>query len=59
MPTQDMILGTYYLSQEFKDENGEGVIFSSIDEAIKSYELKKVSPHAIIGISTSAFPSKK
>lgn len=59
VPTQDMILGTYYLSQEFKDEVGEGVIFSSIDEAIKAYELKKVSPHAIIGISTSAFPAKK
>ncbi len=59
VPTQDMILGSYYLSQEFKDEQGEGVIFGSIAEAIKAYDLKKVSPHAVIGIPTSAFAQKK
>ncbi len=59
VPTQDMILGTYYLSQEFIGEPGQGIIFSNIEEAIRAYELKKVSPHAIIGISTSAFKDKK
>lgn len=59
VPTQDMILGSYYLSQEFKNEKGEGVIFSSISEALRAYEVGKVSIHAIIGINTAAFSEKK
>jgi DNA-directed RNA polymerase subunit beta' len=57
-PTQDMILGVYYLTQERKKALGEGGIFASADEVIRAYELRQAHPHAIIGISTSAYGQK-
>lgn len=58
-PTQDMVLGNYYLTIEEKNQIGEGMIFSSIDEAKSVYQLKKVHAHSIVGIPTSVFPEKK
>ena len=58
VPTQDMILGCYYLSQEEKGCLGEGVIFNSIDEVYSAYNQKAVYIHAIVGINTKAFKDK-
>lgn len=58
-PTQDMVLGNYYLTMEKKGEKGEGVLFSSVNEAKLVYQLKKVHLHSIVGIPTSVFPKKK
>lgn len=57
-PTQDMILGIYYLTGESKEALGTGSLFSSFDEAFNAYQLKKVQLHALIGISTDCFPEK-
>ena len=38
VPTQDMILGTYYLTFARDDEPGAGKVFSSVDEAKLAYE---------------------
>ncbi|MGL4647698.1 MAG: DNA-directed RNA polymerase subunit beta' [Mycoplasmoidaceae bacterium] len=57
-PTQDMVLGNYYLTMEVKNKIGEGIIFGSVDELIKAYQLNKVHVHSIIGISTKCFPEK-
>ena len=38
VPTQDMILGTYYLTFVRNDEPGAGKIFSSVDEAMLAYD---------------------
>ena len=38
VPTQDMILGTYYLTFVRDDEPGAGKIFSSVDEAMLAYD---------------------
>jgi len=38
VPTQDMVLGIYYLTQEREGAKGEGKFFKSIDEAILAYE---------------------
>ena len=38
VPTQDVVLGLYYLTRESADADGTGMIFSSIDEAHRAYE---------------------
>lgn len=58
-PTQDMVLGNYYLTMEKKDQIGQGILFSSINEVKSVYDQKKVQLHSIIGIPTSVFPEKK
>ena len=58
-PTQDVIIGNYYLSIEKQGVKGEGAIFATPDEAIMAYQLGKVDLHAMIGIPTKAYPKKK
>lgn len=57
-PTQDMVLGNYYLTIEKLDAPGQGMLFGDIDELMVAYQLKKVHPHSIIGIPTSVFKNK-
>jgi len=45
-PTQDMVLGMYYLTQEKEGAKGEGKIFSSIEEASLAYDQGVVELHA-------------
>ncbi|MFA4853871.1 MAG: DNA-directed RNA polymerase subunit beta' [Candidatus Omnitrophota bacterium] len=49
-PTQDIILGVYYLSKEKANALGEGKTFSSFDEVLTAYEDKAVALHAKIKI---------
>ena len=58
-PSQDMLIGIYYLSTETKNAKGEGTIFASVNEAIKAYQLGVVDLKAIVGISTKAFAKKQ
>ena len=58
-PTQDMVLGNYYLTIEEKNQVGEGMLFVSVDEVKSVYQLKKTHAHSIVGIPTSVFPEKK
>ena len=53
VPTQDMILGSYYLTMEVPGEIGEGNYFSSPEEAIMAYENKEVGMHAKISVRMS------
>ena len=53
VPTQDMILGSYYLTMEVPGETGEGKYFSSPEEAIIAYENKEVGMHAKISVRMS------
>ena len=50
VPTQDMVLGSYYLTLNKDGEPGEGKIFRDTDEAIMAYETKVVSLHAKIKV---------
>ncbi|NLT11022.1 MAG: DNA-directed RNA polymerase subunit beta' [Clostridiaceae bacterium] len=50
VPTQDMILGCYYLTIEKPDEKGENMVFSSIDEAIMAYDDHHLELHASIRV---------
>ena len=53
VPSQDMILGNYYITMEVAGEKGEGNYFSSPDEAIMAYENKEVGMHAKIFVRMS------
>ena len=48
VPSQDMVLGIYYLTQERPGAKGEGKIFKSVNEAILAYENGVVTLHAKI-----------
>ncbi|MFQ6031316.1 MAG: DNA-directed RNA polymerase subunit beta', partial [Candidatus Zixiibacteriota bacterium] len=49
-PSQDIVLGCYYLTRERPGEKGEGRIFSSMDEVIAAYDAKQVGLHAKIRV---------
>ncbi|MDR1764581.1 MAG: DNA-directed RNA polymerase subunit beta' [Lachnospiraceae bacterium] len=48
VPSQDMVLGIYYLTQERPGAKGEGKVFKSINEAILAYENGSVTLHSKI-----------
>ena len=49
-PTQDMVIGCYYLTMERPGAKGEGKIFSSEDEAIMAYQTGAVSLQARVKV---------
>ena len=53
VPTQDMILGSYYLTMEVDGEVGEGNYFASPEEAVIAYENKDLGMHAKIKVKVS------
>ena len=48
VPTQDMVLGSYYITMEKEGALGSGKYFMSKDEAIMAYEVKAIDIHADI-----------
>ncbi len=50
VPTQDMILGSYYLTIVKEDEPGIGMIFADEDEAIMAYQNKEVGLHSLVKV---------
>ena len=50
VPTQDMVLGSYYLTIQIDDEKGAGMVFSSPDEAQLAYDNGVVGLHAPIKV---------
>ena len=50
VPSQDMVLGCYYLTLPKEGDKGEGKLFGSIEEGLLAYENKAVSLHAIVNV---------
>ncbi len=50
VPTQDMILGSYYLTMIKEGEPGEGKVFRDVNEAIMAYDEGDITLHAKIKI---------
>ncbi len=50
VPTQDMVLGTYYLTLDRDDEPGNGKIFRDTNEALMAYDAGVVGIHAPIKV---------
>ncbi len=49
-PTQDIVLGLYYITKEDRNKRGEGMRFASMDEAITAYDDNQVDIHAVIKV---------
>ncbi len=45
-PSQDMVLGSYYLTMDNKEAKGSGSVFATVNEAISAYQRGIVSLHA-------------
>ncbi|MFT8314807.1 MAG: DNA-directed RNA polymerase subunit beta' [Clostridium sp.] len=50
VPTQDMVLGSYYLTIDKDNVKGEGKSFSSAEEVIMAYQLGEVDVHAKVKV---------
>ena len=59
VPTQDMVLGSYYLTLDKDGEPGEGKVFRDFDEAIMAYDAKVIGLHAKIKVRCSAIVDGK
>ncbi len=53
VPSQDMVLGIYYLTQERPGAKGEGMFFKSVSEAILAYENGYITLHSRIKVRVS------
>ena len=53
VPSQDMVLGIYYLTQERPGAKGEGMIFKSFNEALLAYENAAVTLHSRVKVRVS------
>ncbi len=49
-PSQDMVIGMYYLSEHVEDAKGAGRYFVDFDEALMAHEIGELSVHAPIKI---------
>ncbi|OQA97896.1 MAG: DNA-directed RNA polymerase subunit beta' [Bacteroidetes bacterium ADurb.Bin217] len=59
VPSQDMVLGLYYITKERKGAKGEGSIFYSAEETIIAYNEQKVELHAIVKVLHTDMNGKK
>ena len=53
VPSQDMVLGSYYLTMDKDGEPGEGSSYCNFDEAVMAYENKQLGLHAKINVRVS------
>ncbi len=51
VPSQDMILGLHYMTKVRQGAQGEGIVFSTIDEVIAAFQCGEVSLHAHIKLA--------
>ncbi|MCQ2513051.1 MAG: DNA-directed RNA polymerase subunit beta', partial [Lachnospiraceae bacterium] len=58
VPSQDMVLGIYYLTQQRDGEPGEGKTFKNINEAILAYENHVITLHSKIKVRIEAKNAK-
>ena len=50
VPTQDVVLGLYYMTRQLEGVSGQGMYFSDIDEVHRAFENKMVDLHARIKV---------
>ena len=57
-PSQDMVLGNYYITMEKAGEEGEGRVFKNSNEALMAYERREISLHTRIAVPVDSFKYK-
>ncbi len=55
VPTQDMILGSYYLTLDKDGEKGEGKVFKDVDEAMMAYSTGYITLHSKIKVRRTGY----
>lgn len=53
-PSQDMVLGTFYLTMDNKEEKGSGMILRTVNEAVSAYQRGTAGLHARVAIPAKA-----
>ena len=57
-PSQDMVLGNYYITMEKAGEEGEGRVFKNSNEALMAYERREITLHTRIALPVRSFKHK-
>ena len=57
-PSQDMILGNYYITMEKPGKEGEGRIFKNSNEALMAYNRREIDLHTRIVVPVNSFKHK-
>ena len=57
-PSQDMILGNYYITMEKKGLEGEGRVFKNSNEALMAYQRREITLHTRIFVPVNSFKHK-
>jgi DNA-directed RNA polymerase subunit beta' len=57
-PSQDMVLGSYYLTVDNKDAKGSGLVFASVNEAVSAYQRGAAALHARVFIPARVLGKK-
>ncbi|MFB9329529.1 DNA-directed RNA polymerase subunit beta' [Paenibacillus aurantiacus] len=57
-PSQDMVLGSYYLTMDNKEAKGSGSVFATVNEAISAYQRGIVSLHARVFVPVRVLKKK-
>ncbi len=57
-PSQDMVLGNYYLTMEKSGLDGEGRVFKNSNEAIMAYDRREITLHTRIALPVRSFKHK-
>ncbi|MFA6527348.1 MAG: DNA-directed RNA polymerase subunit beta', partial [Candidatus Babeliales bacterium] len=50
VPSQDMVLGLYYMTKGRKNVEGQGLVFSSVSEVVCAYQHRRVNIQALIKV---------
>ncbi len=58
VPTQDMILGLYYLTKGRKNLEGESIVFSSVEEVVYAYQHQKIAIQASIKVRLAQYQNQ-
>ena len=57
-PSQDMVIGNYYITMEKAGEHGEGRIFKNANEVLMAYERREITLHTRIALPAKSFRHK-
>ena len=57
-PSQDMVLGNYYITMEKAGHEGEGRLFKNTNEALMAYERREIDLHTRVAIPVDSFKYK-
>ncbi len=57
-PSQDMVLGNYYLTTEVAGKIGEGTVFADVNEVLMAYDAKTVHLHTRVAIRGASLNNK-